>query len=99
MSHSCRSLPIFFGGNGEAALELYQGMCGAKIGPLLRFGGSPAEASAPPEWRNEAKRMFDGLAEGGTVTLPLGPALFAESFGMLVDRFGIPWMVTCQNPA
>jgi PhnB protein len=41
----------------------------------------------------EAKRMFDVLGDGGKVTMPLSKTFFAESFGMLVDRFGTPWMV------
>ena len=41
----------------------------------------------------EAKRVFDALAEGGKVTMPLDKTFCAESLGMLVDRFGTPWMV------
>jgi PhnB protein len=41
----------------------------------------------------EAKRVFDALAEGGKVTMPLDKTFWAEAFGMLVDRFGTPWMV------
>ena len=41
----------------------------------------------------EAKRIFDALAEGGRVKMPLQKTFWAEAFGMLVDRFGTPWMV------
>jgi len=41
----------------------------------------------------EAKRVFDALADGGKVTMPLQKTFWAEGFGMLVDRFGTPWMV------
>ncbi len=41
----------------------------------------------------EAKRAFDGLADGGRVTMPLQKTFWAEAFGMLVDRYGTPWMV------
>jgi len=41
----------------------------------------------------EAKRVFDLLADGGRVTMPLQKTFWAEAFGMLVDRFGTPWMV------
>jgi PhnB protein len=47
----------------------------------------------------EAKRIFDGLADGGSVTLPLGKTPWAEQFGMLVDRFGVPWMINYAPPA
>jgi PhnB protein len=45
----------------------------------------------------EADRIFHALAEGGTVGMPIGPTFWAERFGMLVDRFGTPWMVNCQG--
>lgn len=41
----------------------------------------------------QARRVFDALSEGGTVTMPLGKTFWAEAFGMLTDRFGTPWMV------
>ena len=41
----------------------------------------------------EARRVFDALAAGGKVTMPMSKTFWAESFGMLADRFGTPWMV------
>jgi PhnB protein len=41
----------------------------------------------------EAKRRFDALADGGQVTMPLAKTFFSPSFGMVVDRFGVSWMV------
>lgn len=41
----------------------------------------------------EARRIFDGLAEGGRVTTPLSPVDWAALFGMVTDRFGVPWLV------
>ncbi len=41
----------------------------------------------------EAARVFDGLAEGGEVTMPLGQTFFSPCFGMCADRFGANWMV------
>jgi PhnB protein len=48
----------------------------------------------------DAKRAFDALAAGGKVTMPLQKTFWAEAFGMLVDRFGTPWMVNAgmANP-
>ena len=46
----------------------------------------------------EAKRVFDALAEGGTVTEALQPTFFAEAFGMCTDRFGTPWMIVGPAP-
>jgi PhnB protein len=41
----------------------------------------------------QADRVFNGLAEGGSVTMPLQKTFWAERFGMLTDRYGIEWMV------
>ncbi|HET8654046.1 MAG TPA: VOC family protein [Longimicrobiaceae bacterium] len=42
---------------------------------------------------SDAERIFHALAQGGKVTMPLERSFWAERFGMLVDRFGTPWMV------
>lgn len=41
---------------------------------------------------SEARGVFDALAAGGKVTMPMQKTFWAEGFGMLVDRFGTPWM-------
>ena len=46
----------------------------------------------------EAERIFQALAEGGTVRMPLQTTFWAARFGMLADRFGIPWMINCEEP-
>lgn len=43
----------------------------------------------------EGERIFHGLAENGTVQMPLQQTFWAARFGMLVDQFGIPWMINC----
>ena len=42
---------------------------------------------------DEARRVFDALAAGGQVKMPLTKVFWADLFGMVVDRFGTPWMV------
>ena len=46
----------------------------------------------------EAKRVFDALADGGTVQMPLGETFFSPAFGMCIDRFGTPWMIMADEP-
>jgi PhnB protein len=41
----------------------------------------------------EGRRVFDGLAEGGSVTMPFAPTFWSPGFGMVTDRFGTPWMI------
>jgi len=43
----------------------------------------------------EAERIFSHLAEGGRVVVPLAKTFFADRFGMVVDRFGVPWLINC----
>ena len=47
----------------------------------------------------QAERIFNGLAEGGKVTMPLQQTFWSVRFGMLVDRFGIAWMINCDQAA
>ena len=41
----------------------------------------------------EAQRIFDRLAAGGKVTMAMQPSFWAKSFGMLIDKFGTPWII------
>jgi PhnB protein len=43
----------------------------------------------------EAERIFHTLEENGNVQMPLQETFWAIRFGMLVDQFGIPWMINC----
>ena len=45
----------------------------------------------------DAERIFHELAKDGTVVLPLEKTFWAARFGMLVDRFGIPWQINCEG--
>ena len=46
----------------------------------------------------DAQKVFDALAKGGRVVMPLGKTFWADAFGMLVDRFGTPWMINGGPP-
>ena len=46
-----------------------------------------------------AERIFAALSKEGTVRMPLQQTFWALRFGMLIDRFGIPWMINCEAPA
>jgi PhnB protein len=47
----------------------------------------------------DAERIFQALAEKGTVQMPIAETFFSPRFGMLIDRFGIPWMINCERAA
>jgi len=48
---------------------------------------------------DEAECIFRALAKDGRVTLPFQKTFWSAGFGMLVDRFGIPWMINCDQAA
>ena len=45
----------------------------------------------------DAARLFGALSDGGQVQMPLTKTFFASSFGMVADRFGVPWMVIAEQ--
>jgi PhnB protein len=47
----------------------------------------------------EADRIFNALAENGTVTMAIQETFWARRFAMLVDRFAIPWIINCPKEA
>jgi PhnB protein len=48
--------------------------------------------------KEEADRLFNGLSEGGTVTMPLQTTFWGDYFGMWIDKFGINWMISFAIP-
>ncbi len=57
--------------------------------------GNNMHISLEPETRAEAGRLFNGLSEGGKVTMPLADMFFGSYFGEFTDKFGINWMINC----
>jgi PhnB protein len=47
----------------------------------------------------EAERIYNALADGGSVQMPLAETFWAKKFGMVTDRFGTPWMINCEKAA
>jgi len=72
---------------GDTQLLASDGYCTGKP----RFEGFSLALTARDD--AEAKRLFNALADGGKVNMPLAPTFFASSFGMVADRFGVGWMV------
>jgi PhnB protein len=46
----------------------------------------------------EAERIFNELSAGGNVTMPIQPTFWATRFAMFTDKFGIAWMINCNEP-
>jgi PhnB protein len=56
--------------------------------------GSNMSLSMSVNSREEADRVFNGLAEGGNATMPMNDMFWGAYYGMLTDKFGVQWMVS-----
>jgi PhnB protein len=72
---------------GDTEVMASDGMCAGKPA----FQGFSLSLTARDE--AECDRLFNALAEGGKVQMPLGKTFFARRFGVTADRFGVSWMV------
>ena len=78
----------------HSALRIGDSMVLASDGRCLgkpNFQGFALSLTAANE--SEAGRLFNALADGGEVQMPLAKTFFSPSFGMVADRFGVSWMV------
>jgi PhnB protein len=78
---------------GETSVMASDGNCAGRPS----FGGFSLSLSVSED--AEAERLFDALADGGQVQMPLTPTFFASRFGAVADRFGVSWMVLVPAPA
>ncbi|MWV50692.1 VOC family protein [Rathayibacter sp. VKM Ac-2803] len=76
---------ILMGSDTPSSMEYVEG---ARI--TIAIFGEDAE---------EAGGYFDALADGGSVTMPLSDSPWGDRFGMLVDRYGVGWMVNISGPS
>jgi len=79
---------------GGTQLMASDGFCSGKP----NFSGFSLSYEARDE--TDAKKRFDALAAGGQVNAPLSETFFAKAFGMVVDKFGLSWMIIAglKNP-
>lgn len=75
---------------GGALVMMSDGMCDGEVGAAA-FKGFSLSIDCADE--AEARRMFDALAQGGRVDMPLGKTFWAPLFGVVADKFGVSWMV------
>lgn len=59
--------------------------------------GNNFQLSVSLDTEREADEIFASLSDGGKITVPLEKAFWGAYFGMLTDKFGIQWMVSCDR--
>lgn len=65
--------------------------------PMPYEGTKGVSISLNVDSKAEAKRIYDALSAGGQVTMELQQTFWAAAFAMFTDRFGVPWMVNCEQ--
>lgn len=60
--------------------------------------GNNISLSVSADTKEEAEKVFNGLSEGGEVTMPLADTFWGAYFGMLKDKFGIQWLINFDYP-
>jgi len=60
--------------------------------------GQNISMSVGADSQEEADKIFQGLSAGGQITMPIADMFWGSYFGMLVDRYGITWMVNFDYP-
>ena len=86
--HACLALPggaMLFAGDTPPGMA-YDGVKGVML--ALQY-----------DTTDRAHSAFAALSQGGQVTMPLAPAFWAKTFGMLTDRFGVSWAVNGEPVA
>ncbi|MBO6518314.1 MAG: VOC family protein [Bacteroidia bacterium] len=63
--------------------------------PVIK--GTNFSISLHPETKDEATRIFNTLAKEGEVEVPLNDTFWGSYYGMLIDQFGIQWMINWSN--
>lgn len=61
--------------------------------------GDAVHVNIAPDDEDESRRIFEALAEGGTVTMPYERQFWGADFGMCTDKYGINWMVNYDQQA
>ena len=59
--------------------------------------GNNMHINLEPDSKEETKRLFDALSEGGTVSMPLSDMFWGAYFGAFTDKYGINWMLNYTN--
>ena len=59
--------------------------------------GNNMHINLEPDTKAETKRLYDALADGGNITMPLQDMFWGAYFGSCTDKYGINWMFNCTE--
>ena len=104
-----KDAPGEFAAEGEAGERIMHASFKVGQTTLMATDGLPNETPVPPysgfsisvslDSTAKGEKIFEALAQGGQIRFPWQPTFWARGFGMVVDKFGVPWMVNVENSA
>lgn len=77
-----------------------QTLMGSDCTPMCPYEGVKGNSVAlNADSPAEAERIFHALSAGGQIMMPIQETFWAERFGSLVDKYGVPWLINCEKVA
>lgn len=81
----------------HARLEIAGGvLMGSDPPPEMYQQAAGFSVTVLPDDPEQGQRIFNALAENGTVRMPFQKTFWSKGFGQLTDQFQIPWMINCE---
>ena len=74
-----------------------QVLMGGDVAPARYEGPKGFSLSIHIKGVTEAERAFAAMADGGKIVMPLASTFWTARFGMVVDRFGVPWLINGED--
>ena len=104
---------LIFKGQCKEAFAFYQKALGGEITAMMTARGSPMEQHCPPDQLDnvmharlkvgepktiaDAERLYAALSEGGKIEMEMQPTFWTVRFAIFKDRYGTPWMISCEQ--
>ncbi len=66
------------------------------MGFTVNFGNN-MHINLEPDTKEETKKLFDALSQGGKITMELQDMFWGDYFGSCIDKFGVQWMFNCAS--
>ena len=82
--------------HGVVAGDNHVTLMAADVPSHKEFQPSSTSLSLSGEDAGTLRRFWDQLSDGGSIGVPLAQAPWGDTFGMVTDKFGVPWMVSCE---
>ncbi|MBU6489112.1 MAG: VOC family metalloprotein YjdN [Burkholderiales bacterium] len=102
-----KEAPPEYAAQGEAGERIMHASFKVGQNTLMATDGMPSDTATPKyagfsislslDNVSKGEKIFNALAQGGEIRFPWQSTFWAKGFGMVTDKFGVPWMVNVEN--